>query len=89
MKEEQKQPEYMSPTAAAKILGICPRLVSQLCHNGEIEYARVRTARLVTLAELRRWLRSRTEARRTVAEAEEIANKIQFQTRSDHSEGGR
>ena len=89
MKEEQQQPEYMSPTAAAKILGICPRLVSQLCHSGEIEYARVRTARLVTLAELRRWLRSKTEGRRRIAEAEEIAHKIQFQTRSDHSEGSR
>jgi excisionase family DNA binding protein len=89
MKEEQQQPEYMSPTAAAKILGICPRLVSQLCHNGEIEYARVRSARLVTLAELRRWLRSRTEARRVIAEAEEIASKIEFQKNPNRSEGGR
>ena len=68
--------ELYSPTKAAKILGLNPRLLTELCDSGELEYCQpYGTKRFVTLEEVRRWLRTKTTPRRDCDQAERAAER--------------
>lgn len=70
--------QLYSPTQAAKVLGLSPRLIRQLCDRGAIEYCQpYGVKRFVTLSEVHRWIRTRTVPRRdTDEEAEGTAERM-------------
>ena len=76
MASQDPQNELYSPTKAAKILGLNPRLLTELCDSGELEYCQPYGAkRFVTLEEVRRWLRTKTTPRRDCNQAERVAER--------------
>ena len=63
MKTESVQtPLALRPREAAKALGISPRLLWQLTHDGHIPFVKVNRTVLYPTAELQAWLSREAEA---------------------------
>ena len=73
MKNEFNQlPLALRPNEAAKALGISPRLLWQLTHDGEIPYVRPQTGKhravLYPVVELQNWLARRADGQEGVGQ---------------------